>query len=195
MGLKISHNDLCYATAERFIKDNHIGFIDYQSFSTGEFPDVLMFKDSRSTLYEIKVSRSDFLADAKKDCRKKWKPKGYLSFPARQWNRPEFKKKLVSWIAQNPELYYIEAPHLGLYRYYVCPSGTISPEEVPESWGLYWYSGKKFTLKKRSGKFRRNLFAENAILCHGLRKSMCKNAGIPDVSTKNIIVKEYNIKR
>lgn len=69
----ISHFDLCKKTAEWVAKKAKIAVYDYQSYATDEFPDCLSFDGSHSTLYEIKISRSDFLSDKKKDCRKQYK--------------------------------------------------------------------------------------------------------------------------
>lgn len=166
----ITHFDLCKVTAERFIKDFQVAVYEYQSFASGEFPDVLCFKGGTTSLFEIKVSRSDFLADSKKESRRKWKPKvGLYSVSARFETES---KAMYELRASNPELFFIEAPHLGRHRYYVCPWGMIEPKEVPESWGLYWYRAKdgRFFHKKRSGNFRRNIHAELSILSHAMRK-------------------------
>jgi hypothetical protein len=34
------------------------------------------------------------------------------------------------------------AKGMGKYRYYICPTGLIKPEEVPEKWGLIYVSPK-----------------------------------------------------
>ena len=36
----------------------------------------------------------------------------------------------------NPEM------GMGKYRYYICPTGLIKPEELPEKWGLIYVSEK-----------------------------------------------------
>jgi hypothetical protein len=63
----MTHTELCKKTAERFVKTMAI----YEStMLLSEKPDVLNFDSSgRTWLYEIKMSRSDFLADRKKYCR------------------------------------------------------------------------------------------------------------------------------
>lgn len=55
-----------------------------------------------SVLVEVKVSRSDFLADAKK--------------PHRNG----------------------EVLGMGTYRYYMCPEGMITLDDLPRGWGLLW---------------------------------------------------------
>jgi hypothetical protein len=58
--------------------------------------------DGGSTVVEVKVSRSDYLADAKKPHR-------------------------------------INPSHgIGEFRYYMCPEGLISLDELPANWGLLW---------------------------------------------------------
>ena len=38
----------------------------------------------------------------------------------------------------NPEM------GMGKYRYYICPTGLIKPEELPEKWGLIYVSEKGY---------------------------------------------------
>lgn len=42
---------------------------------------------------------------------------------------------------------------LGNYRYYLCPVGVISEEELPEGWGLLYWDGKKIVKVVQSQKF------------------------------------------
>lgn len=60
----MTHKELCYETAKRFVKTMAI----YESTcSMREKPDVLNFNSNASTdMYEIKMSRSDFLRDKDK---------------------------------------------------------------------------------------------------------------------------------
>jgi hypothetical protein len=164
----LTHTELCHLTARRFGKKALVSLVEYQSYVTDEFPDVLVYNGS-TTLFEIKTSRSDFLADAKKDCRIKWSPKvsGYLS---RRMLTRYRENSFFVLKAERPELYYIEYPHMGLRRYYVCESGLISKEDVKNGWGLYWVKGKRFYLQKESKKFRRNVHDEIIILAHAFRK-------------------------
>ena len=71
----MTHTELCYLTAKRFIGENEIGLVEYQISGNDEHPDVLMYYGMHTNLYEIKLSRSDFLADKKKDCRFEYKVK------------------------------------------------------------------------------------------------------------------------
>lgn len=211
----MTHGELCKATAERFIKDGMLALYEYQSYATGEFPDVLIVGNGWTTLYEIKTSRSDFLADSHKDARTKWRPKGYMKFntihvraygcfcplpthpiiefsmckkceffcgKTTQYNE-ELKavervkcncdggrEATIRWITENPELYYIEKPHLGELRYFVCEGEIIKPEDLPEGWGLYWVKGGRFYLKQESKKWRPNVFEERNIITHAFRR-------------------------
>lgn len=61
----MTHFELCKKTAERFVSS--VALFEVSMVGIPEKPDVLDFNSSgRSTLYEIKMSRSDFLADRKK---------------------------------------------------------------------------------------------------------------------------------
>ena len=64
----MTHFELCKKTAERFVSS--VALFEVSMLGIPEKPDVLDFNSSgRSTLYEIKMSRSDFLADKKKYAR------------------------------------------------------------------------------------------------------------------------------
>ena len=175
--VKMTHTELCRLTAERFVKDsgNNIALYEYQSFVSGEHPDVLVYGHS-TILFEIKMSRADFLSDKHKDARVKYKTRSYIhrdNYTGRyeiKYHRP-----IARWN---------EKPHLGLKRYYVCESGVIQPGEV-ERWGLYWFRGGKFFKKKESEIFVRNIHAENRLLSHAFRKYASS------IEYVNIIIKPY----
>ncbi|HDN9804021.1 TPA: adenylosuccinate synthase [Aeromonas salmonicida] len=59
-----------------------------------------------SVLVEVKVSRSDFLVDAKK---------------------PHRNGKVLG---------------MGAYRYYMCPEGIITLDDLPHGWGLLWVNSR-----------------------------------------------------
>jgi hypothetical protein len=62
----MTHEELCEATARKFVQT----FALWEVRGKWENPDVITWNSSgRSTIYEIKMSRSDFLADFKKKCR------------------------------------------------------------------------------------------------------------------------------
>lgn len=59
---------------------------------------------------------------------------------------------------------------LGNYRYYLCPEGVISLEEVPEKWGLLIYDGKKITKVKSAKYVKSSTDAELLILTSIMRR-------------------------
>jgi len=64
---QMTHTELCRLTAEKFCKALAI----YEVKAQEENPDVITWYTSgHSIVFEIKMSRSDFLADFKKHCRK-----------------------------------------------------------------------------------------------------------------------------
>lgn len=63
----MNHTDLCKLTAEKFVQTIAL----YEVKGHWENTDVITWNSSgTSTVFEIKMSRSDFLADRKKKCRK-----------------------------------------------------------------------------------------------------------------------------
>jgi len=136
----LTHYDLCFATAKRFI--DKIALYEYKSFaSIEEQPDVLVYGNRGTQLFEIKMSLSDFNADKYKVCRQKYT----VPYWAYQigYNKPTDgeieKKKRMELTHGKIEIDLIEKRHLGNIRYFVCPAGVIPVEKVPEGWGLYWY--------------------------------------------------------
>jgi len=177
----MKHSALCKKTAQWASKKAKVVLWEYQSFATNEFPDVLSFDGYSSTIYEIKVSRSDFRADAGKQARVRWKPKTAWYYGG----RTRTLEGELYLQAERPELYYIEAPHLGAFRYYVAEFFTREDAmSHPRGWGFIRFSGSRFHVLRESAKFRRNLFEENSILTHALRAAM-------HGSRSNIIVKPY----
>lgn len=175
----MTHYDLCKLTAERYIKNSNVALYDYQYITGCEFPDVLVFNSGYTVLYEIKISRSDFIVDAKKDSRIKFKMNNFLS------NIKIKRDRIITYSLNHPELmrFVVECPHLGLQRYYVCPPGLIDENEIGE-WGLIYYKNHKFYTQKKSSQFIRNIHAEISILVHAMRKYA---NGITD----NILINKY----
>ena len=67
----MTHFELCKRTAERFSSSKSFALYEVTMLGA-EKPDVLVFDSSAHTwLYEIKMSRSDFLADKHKSARKR----------------------------------------------------------------------------------------------------------------------------
>lgn len=113
---KFTHAELCELARKWLLRPNskqghgcHVALTECRSGETGEMPDAIGFRsvtaDTETVLVEVKVSRADFLADAKKQHR-------------------------------------ADGEGMGLYRYFMCPEGLISPEEVPERWGLLWVNAR-----------------------------------------------------
>lgn len=110
--LLANHDQLC-ALAVKWLQrpqgrnghDCSVAFTEVRSGWDGEMPDAIGFRrkgdgDDGSVVVEVKVSRADFLADAKKPHR--------------------------------------HGGGLGTWRYFMCPEGLISADELPERWGLLW---------------------------------------------------------
>lgn len=91
----------------RWLKKQGFAVIETEltSSKSREQPDVIGFRASCSVVIEVKVSRSDFLADQRK--------------PERMGDRQG----------------------LGNYRFYLCPAGLLSPQEVPSKWCLLEATG------------------------------------------------------
>ena len=101
---------------------------------TGENPDIIGFCSYRSVMIEVKVSRSDFLADKKKMFR------SYDDFG------------------------------MGQQKFYCCPEGMIQPEEIPDYWGLLYWTGKKIIITKIAKLTESNLRAERTMLLSVIRR-------------------------
>jgi hypothetical protein len=103
-----------------------------------ENPDVWGTNGFLSYVIEIKTSRSDFLRDSKKKCRKK----------------------------ENA---------CGNFRYYLIPKGLLSPEEIPENWGLLEYDGKNIDVTKRPRFVECNNSGDLCMLASIARREGVKN--------------------
>lgn len=161
----IKHYELCKLTAEWQLKKHKIILWEYQNTATLEYPDVLCFKNGYTRLFEIKVSRQDFLKDFSKQCRVEKKLKYFPRF--------DFKRRRVdweSWIKPEMKEFYTQMPHLGRERYYVCPKGLIKKEEIKNGFGLYYWTGKGFRIQKKSESFKANIYEEMRIMEHAFRR-------------------------
>jgi hypothetical protein len=62
---------------------------------------------------------------------------------------------------------------MGDYRYYCCPKGLISTEELPDGWGLlYVYPSGLVRQVKDSRKFEKNIQAEHHLLFYYARRAI-----------------------
>jgi len=123
------HHDTCVRVARLLKKGVKKGIpalplqaVELSDVTTGtsEAPDIIAYRhnisDALCIVFEIKLSRADFLRDAKKVCRKK-------------------------------------GCGMGAQRYYVTSEELISPDEVPEGWGLLYLREKELIMAKRSKIF------------------------------------------
>lgn len=190
----MTHNELCRKTAEWVIRPpsaDWLALYEYQSYATQEFPDVLSYSASGTRLYEIKMSHSDFLADAKKESRISWIPPVYAWAnlhkqieDIKTWQKKRSKALYVdknfSHVLTGLDIRYgniggwrksyIQVPHLGGQRFFVCATGTISENELPEGWGLIYFDGKKFKEIRKSGPWKADVRAERDLMAHALRR-------------------------
>ncbi len=137
------HRELCLLAAQWLRRSNirrpYCPYAAVELVTAGqETPDVFGWNYWTSVMIEVKVSRSDFLSDAKKPFR------------------------------QNP------AEGVGEFRYYCCPQGLISANEVPVNWGLLWLEGSKITEEKAAKRQESNGGAERTIITSIMRREGVK---------------------
>jgi hypothetical protein len=103
------HSELVQLGAKWF-RRNGFGVIatELRAIGCREEADVIGFRSSCSAIIEVKISRSDFIADRKK---------------------PERLLRIG----------------LGVYRFYLVPSGLLLPQEIPSGWGLLFEDRGKVT--------------------------------------------------
>ena len=116
--------------------------------------------------FEVKISRSDFLADAKK---------------GRTWKKFEMYSKPLGHEARCPN-----------YFYYVCPENLISKDEIPLFAGLFYYnSDKEIVLIKSPKRIHKVPSKRVDILNKMLRMvSQRKYLGGTMLTYKNNLIKE-----
>lgn len=61
---------------------------------------------------------------------------------------------------------------LGCFRYYLCPSNIIKPEEVPEQWGLLYFNGRGIDTIKVARLREINHYDETVLLKSVIRRLM-----------------------
>ena len=71
MLIKYTHLDLCNMASKLLMRNGYSVILQEVVSMANEQPDVLAFKNTASVMFEIKVSRSDFLVDRKKYWRRK----------------------------------------------------------------------------------------------------------------------------
>lgn len=162
------HTELCFLTAEKYIKQ--VALVEYKCLTVSEQPDVLIFNSyNETTLYEIKMSKQDFLRDKKKPFRKQVKIEYYKSGEI-----------------NNIKIIHTSEGSLGDYRYYVCPSKMLDVNDLPDGWGLIWCDipHKAFRIIHKSEKFKCNKGLELRLLTNALRR-------LAEGLTKNILTNAY----
>jgi len=66
---------------------------------------------------------------------------------------------------------YIQVPHLGGQRYYVCEPWIITKEELPSGWGLIYCLGvKKFKKIAESSLWKADVRTERDLIAHAMRR-------------------------
>lgn len=63
---------------------------------------------------------------------------------------------------------------LGKQRYYLCPSGLLHPQDLPEKWGLLWAHNRGITIKLSSEHFKHDRTAEIRFLVSMLRRTQVR---------------------
>lgn len=112
----MTHAELCEVAKKWLVRPNsqhghgcNVALSECRSGWGGEMPDAIGFRAAsrvtESVVVEVKVSRADFLADAKKPHR-------------------------------------ADGQGMGVYRYFMCPTGLIEPHETPSRWGLLWVNAR-----------------------------------------------------
>jgi len=96
----------------------------------------------------------------------------------------------------------INGKGMGQYRFYMCPTGIIKKEELPEKWGLIYVNEKKKAICvynpikdrgkyvegkwEKNNSFERDLLAENSFMYSALRRMFLKGK-LEEIYDKNYI--------
>jgi len=59
---------------------------------------------------------------------------------------------------------------MGQQKFYCCPEGLIKENEIPDGWGLLYWTGKKIEIKKNGNMQECNLKAERTMLLSIIRR-------------------------
>lgn len=189
----IDHSTLCRLTAEWTLKPpgaDWLALYEYQSFASQEFPDVLAYSPAGTTLYEIKTSHADFLADQKKearvlrarcsaysgiyteihDIRNRFGNKTEALYVDKRFTRRLDKIEVFCNYYISEDKSYQQAPHLGQRRYYVCEPGVIKESELPNGWGLIYFEKNKFRTVRKSDHWKPDMRTERDLIANALRR-------------------------
>lgn len=70
---------------------------------------------------------------------------------------------------------------MGFQRYYMTPTGLLSPNEIPNKWGLLEISEKQIRIVKPSGRFKRSGAAEVTLLMSVIRRGIRNVKGVSGI--------------
>lgn len=59
---------------------------------------------------------------------------------------------------------------MGQHKYYCCPESMIKPEEIPDNWGLLYWTGKRIKIEKYGKWQEANLISERTMLLSVIRR-------------------------
>lgn len=134
------------AMAIYLVEQNHQAVCENFAYHNNEMDVASLSLSGLLHEFEVKVSRSDFLADKNK----KWK----------------WEEKTKFEVYADPEKLHFKCPH---YFNYVCPEGLIQKSEIPVYAGLYYYGDGRVTCVKVSKRFHRNPLKIEEVLRKMLR--------------------------
>lgn len=83
-------------------------------------------------------------------------------------SRSDFLRDSKKYVRKN------QSDGAGNFRYYLCPHGIISPDELPNEWGLLYANGDDISVIKEAKEQDANNRTENAILCSIMRREGVK---------------------
>lgn len=150
---ELTHKRLCEIGANYlknaipwFIRCNYV--VTEFSSQCDEQPDIYGYRgESHTVLVEVKVSRSDFLADRKKRHRQLGKG-------------------------------------IGSSRYYLCPTGLISIDDLPPGWGLlYCNDEERITIEKRSEHFEKRDYISGMAVMYSIIRRLSGKRQVFDFRT------------
>jgi hypothetical protein len=78
---------------------------------------------------------------------------------------------------------------LGDFRYYLCPPGIISVDDLPEHWGLLWLMGERIKILKEAEILPKAVNKEISILVSLIRRI---GSSLDGVSIKNYFIPTKN---
>lgn len=88
-------------------------------------------------------------------------------------NHADFLADQKKWVRS--EAAAIADKQLGNYRYYLCPEGVITENELPTNWGLLYYDGRKIWKVKRAIYQKSSTEAELLVMTSIMRRCGIKS--------------------